>query len=162
MITKKDDQVDRRKSKMNSSIPCLERANLIRNDNDIRSKETWLIRQLHFLWPIYTNRLWNWWLTLQNRAKDRVRSTTSDDGNHSKRMSFRPKEIAFSFFNWKREARVCRNRTNTKQTVNFINLYLFIHFRRSQDRSRLIANKNITPPIVKRSVGGRRGFTWLH
>lgn len=42
---------------MTSSIPCLERANLIRNDNDTRSKETWLIKQLQFLWPIYTNRL---------------------------------------------------------------------------------------------------------
>lgn len=103
----KSDQVDQRKSKMTSSIPCLERANLIRNDNDTRSKETWLIKQLQFLRPIYTNRLWNWWLTLQNRVKDRARSTTSDR-NRFERISFRPKEISFSFFNWNRDARVLK------------------------------------------------------
>lgn len=103
----KSDQVDQRKSKMTSSIPCLERANLIRNDNDTRSKETWLIKQLQFLRPIYTNRLWNWWLTLQNRVKDRARSTTSDR-NRFERISFRPKEISFLFFNWNRDARVLK------------------------------------------------------
>lgn len=110
MITKKDDQVwSSGPEKIENDFPysLFGDSQFNTQYNDTRSKETWLIKQLQFLWPIYTNRLWNWWLTLQNRVKDRVRSTTSDR-NRSKRISFRPKEISFLFFNWNRDARVLK------------------------------------------------------